>query len=324
MSTHALATLSNPLATPAQLQLHSTIPPSLHRSLLLHGTILTHSACILLRLPLPPTVRAILTFQRFYTSGRAGGSFGTHAVPDVSAASVFLATKISVASARSPRAILDVFAYLSSIPPAVLGASSSAPQPTSTATKPTDPSSYTLTAGEFASRQVALLRAESLLLHHVSAPPLTSRLTLPHTLALTYLSALALLPAQPTRTSTVLARRVLAHLNAALLSPQLLYLTHQPHALAVAAVYLAAREVGVKIRGGTVGDGGKEEGGESGEWWELLDVGREELGFLVVGLGSVEGFVEGERRSWEERRLPRTVEELREEVMRMERESVDE
>lgn len=55
----------------------------------------------------------------------------------------------------------------------------------------------------------------------------------------------------------------------------MLYLTHQPCALAVAAIYLAAKEEGIKM---------PEE-----EWWEVFDVEREELGFLVVGMRSLEG-----------------------------------
>lgn len=56
----------------------------------------------------------------------------------------------------------------------------------------------------------------------------------------------------------------------------MLYLTAQPHALAVAAVYNAARDVGAKM--------------PECEWWEVFDVEREELGFLVVGMRSVEGW----------------------------------
>ncbi|KAM3064920.1 hypothetical protein ACMFMF_011536 [Clarireedia jacksonii] len=55
----------------------------------------------------------------------------------------------------------------------------------------------------------------------------------------------------------------------------MLYLTHQPCALAVAAIYLAAREEEAKM--------------PENEWWEVFDVEREELGFLVVGMRSVEG-----------------------------------
>jgi len=55
----------------------------------------------------------------------------------------------------------------------------------------------------------------------------------------------------------------------------MLYLTHQPNALAVAAIYLAARQEEVSL--------------PSVEWWEVFDVEREELGFLVVAFLSLEG-----------------------------------
>lgn len=57
----------------------------------------------------------------------------------------------------------------------------------------------------------------------------------------------------------------------------MLYLTHQPSSLATAAIYLAARETGVKM--------------PDVEWWEVFDCDREELGFLVVGMKSLEGLV---------------------------------
>jgi cyclin L len=69
------------------------------------------------------------------------------------------------------------------------------------------------------------------------------------------------------------------------LSPQLLYLTHQPNALAVAAIYLAAKEVDVKL--------------VDGNWWEVFDVEREDLGFLVLAFGSLEGFAAAEKEKWD-------------------------
>lgn len=78
-----------------------------------------------------------------------------------------------------------------------------------------------------------------------------------------------------------LSQRVVAYLNTALLSPQLLYLTHQPSALAVAAIYNAAKDLGAKM--------------PECAWWEVFDVDREELGFLVVGMRSVEGLVRASR-----------------------------
>lgn len=99
-----------------------------------------------------------------------------------------------------------------------------------------------------------------------------------------------------------LAKRAFAHLNTALLSPQLLYLTHQPPCLATAAIYLAAREVGVKL--------------PDNEWWEVFDTDREELGFLVVGLMSMEGFVAEEKAKWEKRKVPITVDDVEAEMER--------
>lgn len=66
----------------------------------------------------------------------------------------------------------------------------------------------------------------------------------------------------------------------------MLYLTHQPCALATAAIYLASKEIGVKM--------------PEVEWWEVFDCEREELGFLVVALGSLEGLVRRESERWGE------------------------
>ena len=104
---------------------------------------------------------------------------------------------------------------------------------------------------------------------------------------MTYLQTLDVLPSPPTTLSKRLAKRTIALLNTALLSPQILYLTHQPPALAVAAIYLAAREVGETL--------------SREEWWEVFDVEREELGFLVVGMNSVEGWIWKERDNWKRR-----------------------
>ena len=83
---------------------------------------------------------------------------------------------------------------------------------------------------------------------------------------------------------------MLEHLNSALLSPQTLYLTHQPNALAVAAIYLAARDTDVKL--------------PDGNWWEVFDVDREDLGFLVLAYSSLEGYAEAEKARWTGRKVP--------------------
>lgn len=162
-----------------------------------------------------------------------------------------------------------------------------------------DPDAYYLSEGSYQSLQNTLLGTESLILRSLS---FTTHVSLPHHLALTYLQTLGALPSAATSTSTTLAKRTLAHLNAALLSPQLLHLTHQPPALAVAAIYLAAKEVGVKL--------------VRTEWWEVFDVEREELGFLVVGMGSMVGWTDNEKQKWRGRKCPLTIEEVEMELER--------
>ena len=216
---------------------------------------------------------------------------------DVSAASLYMTAKISF-QPQSTRSVLNVYAYL-------LSPTSPLRQPAggTTATEKPDAASYCLTEGSYQSARVTLLQTESILLRSISY---TTSVIIPHHIALTYLQTLGALPPTPTPKSTALATRTLAHLNTALFSPQHLYLTHQPPALAVAAVYLAAREVGVKLPGV--------------EWWEVFDVDRETLGFLVVGLGSCEGWMRDEKEKWSERSCPLTLEELEEEIKRREAE----
>lgn len=216
----------------------------------------------------------------------------TRSYQDVSAAALYMTAKISFLP-QSPRSVLNVYAYLLSPKSHFLDPASD------NGTKDLNPSLYYLSEADYHSRRTKLLATESLVLRTLS---FNTHVSLPHRLALTYLQTLGVLPARPTATSKALAQRTLAHLNTALLSPQLLYLTHQPPALAVAAIYLAAREVGVKLTGR--------------EWWEVFDVDREELGFLVVGMGSMSGWAEEERLKWTDRKCPLTVEEVESELSR--------
>lgn len=111
------------------------------------------------------------------------------------------------------------------------------------------------------------------------------QISLPHSLAITYLQALDVFgSSQPKGTGPPVAKRAIEYLNTALLSPQMLYLTHQPNALATAAIYLAARDVGAKLPGV--------------EWWEVFDTDREELGFLALGVKSLESWVRQEVKLW--------------------------
>ena len=192
---------------------------------------------------------------------------------------------------QSPRSVLNVYAYLLSE-----WSQSSYTTPSSLTPKP-DPESYFLSEGRYLAARATLYRTEATILRTLS---FITQVVVPHHLALTYLQTMGVLQVPQTDKSRALAGRTIAHLNTALFSPQLLYLTHQPTALAVAAIYLSAKEVGVKL--------------PSNEWWEVFDVDREELGFLVLGLGSCEVWMEEEKKKWAESRCPLNVEDLKTEL----------
>lgn len=178
----------------------------------------------------------------------------------------------------SPRSVLNVYTYLLS--------PTASPLPfvnPEGAPEHPEPESYYLSEGSYQIERQNLMKIESAVLRTAS---FHTRVVLPHTIALTYLQTLKV-------SSSAVAERTFAHLNAALFSPQILYLTHQPNALAVAAIYLAAREQGVKI--------------VDSEWWEVFDVDREELGFLVVAMRSMDGFARAEHEYWKGKVVPLTV-----------------
>lgn len=124
--------------------------------------------------------------------------------------------------------------------------------------------------------------------------------SLPYTLCINYLQALEVFAASDKSNAEAVARRAFAYLNTALLSPQLLYLTHQPPALAVAAIYLAAKDEKLKL--------------PEDEWWEVFDCEREELGFLVVGMLSLENFAQEERKKWSNRTVPLILQDVEKEL----------
>jgi hypothetical protein len=194
---------------------------------------------------------------------------------DVSAATIYLTAKIS-ASPRSLRSITNVYAYL---------LSSASKLSAIDKTSSVDPESYYLSEPNYILYRNRLLNIEGQILNALG---FNTHVALPHPLAITYLQTLdAFTPAYNQKSKTAgqdVARRTIAYLNTALLSPQMLYLTHQPCALATAAIYLAARDQGVKL--------------PDVEWWEVFDCEREELGFLAVGMQSLEGIVRRELEKW--------------------------
>jgi hypothetical protein len=202
----------------------------------------------------------------------------------VSAASIYLTTKLS-AYPKSPRSIINVYACLDAMNYSyhrlelldVL-----------------KEQAYYVSEGTYQAQKLELFEAEQRVLKVLG---FQVQVALPYTLCVTYLQALDVF-SHPR--ASELAKRAYAHLNTALLSPQLLYLTHQPPTLATAAIYLAAKEVSIKL--------------PDVEWWEVFDTDREELGFLVVGMLSVESFANEEIVKWGKRTLPMTVDELEAEM----------
>ncbi|KAJ5906804.1 uncharacterized protein N7473_003720 [Penicillium subrubescens] len=282
--------LSNALATPDQLSNSSSsidgVPTDLETSIRCAGAQLTQAAGVLLHLSQDIIAQAIVIFTRFWL-GVDGGSLRIYSAKDVSAASLYLTAKLSF-QPTSPRSILNVYNLLLSQDVSPL----SFVNPRGAPKQPPAADTYVLSEGGYQAGRLVLLRVESVILRTLG---FDTHVALPHTIALTYLQTLGV-------SRPAVSRRVLEHLNAALLSPQLLYVTHQPNALAVAAIYLATREEGVKL--------------VDGEWWEVFDVDREELGFLVVGMRSTEGFMRKETELWKNKAIPMVIDEVDAEVER--------
>ncbi|KAJ5672637.1 hypothetical protein N7507_001764 [Penicillium longicatenatum] len=285
-----LKQLSNALATVDQLSNSSSsidgVPSDLETSIRCAGAQLTQAAGVLLGLSQDIIAQAIVIFTRFWL-GADGGSLRIYSAKDVSAASLYLTAKLSFLP-TSPRSVLNVYTLLLSQDASPLWFVN----PRGAPAQPPAPETYVLSEGGYQSARLTLLRIESIILRALG---FDTHVALPHAIALTYLQTLG-------ATRPAVAHRVVEHLNAALLSPQLLYVTHQPNALAVAAIYLAAREEGVKL--------------VDANWWEVFDVDREELGFLVVAMRSLESFVRKETEQWKNKKIPLVVDDLESEIER--------
>ncbi|KAI1809465.1 cyclin [Poronia punctata] len=249
--------LTNPLATVDQLyrrtSTFSALPSDLQDAIFFSTQRLTQAAGLLLRLPQSVTAQANVILARYWLDE----SLLAHEFSDISAATLFLVAKLSSNPIR-PRDITNVYTYL-------LSRRLSGPDG--------DPTDYYLPEDAYAAFTTRILHLEARILHSLG---FDTHVALPHSLAVTYLQALDFCGQSSRREIT---RKVVAYLNTALLSPQMLYLTHQPNALAVAAIYSAARDPEIAVNMPACA------------WWEVFDVDREELGFLVVGMRSLEGLV---------------------------------
>jgi len=263
--------LINPLASAAQLVKFTSSDVVDGASIRFAQAQLTQAAGVLLRLPQAVIATAIVLLQR-YTVGIDVDQRDQFSPQTISAASIYLSAKMSF-TPLSPRSVINVYVYLTS-PASPL----KFVNPAGAATDP-DPKTYFVSEGTYERERQRLFSCESAILAGIG---FDTHVALPHSLALTYLQALGV--ASPT-----LSRRVFEHLNGGLLSPQFLYLTHQPNALAVAAIYLAARELEIKL--------------VDENWWDVFDVDREDLGFLVLAYGSLTNFAEAEATKWEGKSL---------------------
>ncbi|KAF5254772.1 hypothetical protein FANTH_511 [Fusarium anthophilum] len=254
-----MAHLLNPLATTSQIyhkSSFSSLPKDLQDTVFITSQCLTQAAGQLLELPQSVTAEANVILARYWlVDSPMANEFS-----DTSAGALYLVAKMGP-QPRSARDISNVYAYLLS--------ESSLFLRTPEIPK-NDPRSYYVPEVDYHAFQTRILAIEARILYTLS---FDTHVSLPHPLAVTYLQTLDFL-AQP---KSIISLRTIQYLNAALLSPQMLYLTHQPHALATAAIYNAARDVGAKM--------------PECEWWEVFDVDREELGFLVVGMRSVENYL---------------------------------
>ncbi|KAJ6447069.1 cyclin [Purpureocillium lavendulum] len=273
--------LTNPLATTEQLLLRaslSTVPQDLQESVFVATQCLTQAAGKLLRAPPAVTAQANVLLARYWlVDSPMAAEFSVRCVAlrvtrlvllllltgraqDVSAAVTYLVGKIGP-KPRSPRDVANVYGYLLA-PGSALFRSGEPPED--------DPKSYYQSETDYLAFSNRIMALEARILYALS---FDTHVALPHPLAITYLQTLDFF----SRPRSEASSRVVQYLNTALLSPQMLYLTHQPHALAVAAIYNAARDLGAKT--------------PESEWWEVFDVDREELGFLVVAMRSLEAWL---------------------------------
>jgi hypothetical protein len=199
---------------------------------------------------------------------------------------LYLAAKLS-SFPQSPRNVINAFEVVISTPSLLqLGTKLESP----------GYDAYIVSEGTYIARRNVMMKMEARILHTCG---FQTHVALPYTLVVNYLQALDALKGAKGEKAVA---RAFQHLNSALLSSQLLYLTFQPSALATAAIYLASRESGVRL--------------PEVEWWEVFDVDREELGFLVVAMCSMPGFVEAEKNTWSTQGPPLTIADLEKELAR--------
>ncbi|RPA87061.1 hypothetical protein BJ508DRAFT_410637 [Ascobolus immersus RN42] len=253
--------LINALATPEQLATSPSqqdgLTPAEEASLKFAGVRLLQLAGELLEMPRQHILTTQILLHRFYLLS----SHIAHPLSTTLPAILLLVSKFTSKPLSASLILATTHTLLHAPYPLP-------PQPSSFTPPPTPPIT-------------SVYNAESTILRTLNFTP-TLDIQTPHVLALQYLQMLGLLE------NPVVAKKTLAYLYDAVYSPSLVYLTHPPNMLATAAIYLAAREGGASL------PSGMKVAGEEWGWWDVFDVEREELGFLVVCLKGVESVVERE------------------------------
>lgn len=307
-----MSVLINPLASPTELQtrLFSSLPLDLQDLLFYATASLTLTAGLLLELPLSVTAQACVLVARYHLSQAQFHEFLSDEPANISAAILYSVAKTS-SHPISIESVTSIYRYLvwyegsPFLRKKERKENKSENGPEATEGKHSEIATSSMSSHETPQFNVGVARkcylapTEQLAFDNtifaleskiLMALGFDTHVALPHPLAITYLKTLDFLglpmvnekgssgmekPA--TKTGKDLAKRTTQYLNTALISPQLLYLTHSPPALAVAAIYAAAKDLEAKM--------------PDCSWWEVFDVEREELGFLVVGMRSLDGWI---------------------------------
>lgn len=268
MSGSNLYYFSNALITSKQLQKYRNAQnrSKCTNAVIFNINLITQTAGVLLRLPQEVIAASIILFQRFIVIDAFDQTFHVQSTGEQDSLARFAAASTYIAAKQSfyplaPRSIINVYSLMLSNESPLIYTKPSANGKTVAENH--------VSEGQYQAQRLQLFHDERSILQVLG---FDTKVVLPYNLSFTYLQTLSV-------NGSELFGRVVAHLNASLLSLQMLHLTHQPNALAVAAIYLASRELNINLIDDEV------------PWWEVFDVTREELGFLILSLGSINGFI---------------------------------
>ncbi|KAK9479425.1 cyclin-like protein [Lipomyces japonicus] len=258
--TTLLSNITNALATPDQVKRsHMTgLSPSSVSVLHFTGASLIQVAGAILKLPNHVLTTACVLFHRFHL--KVG--FFDHSIQDSAAACLFVASKVGEA-VQSPGQVLA-------------GIMTAVQDPLAIANR------------KIVSHDVGHASTQQLYdseLQVLTSLAFDTHVVSPHALCLQYIDAIKI----DARNEQDVTQRAWNYLNDALRTR--IYILHQPHAVAITAIWLAARELNVELLDGQ-------------KWWEAFDVDTEDMGHILLLLREERDIGESERRRATNGRLP--------------------